>query len=176
MLLHGEVRKSAGVCEVVLQNWEPNHCNWIQTYLKKSPDREASISFDFIYMQTDIPSMDKAISAKELELLRKKSDMEEMESQNTHLLEENSRLAVEIECLKKENTHLHEDQKHLEAKCDKQSSEMCQELQLKKEQVMHEQGKYAKVRERLEEMMEIANEFGEGVVRAKLKDCYDKMY
>ena len=29
--------------------------------------------------------------------------------------------------------------------------------------------------EKLNEMMDIANEYGEEMVKAKLKDCYDKM-
>ena len=54
MLVFGSMRKFAGMATINLDNWEENSNNNVSSLLERSPDKSASIEFDFMYLTTDL--------------------------------------------------------------------------------------------------------------------------
>lgn len=53
MLLPGGGKRFAGICQVDLSEWEESANNTTTSLLQKSPDSQAKIIFDFMYMTSD---------------------------------------------------------------------------------------------------------------------------
>ena len=61
MLLWGGAKKFGGMCRVNLSDWNENYCNRTEAFLEKSPDSQAVISYDFIYLSTNIAELNKGL-------------------------------------------------------------------------------------------------------------------
>ena len=61
MIIHGSNKRFAGMCSIDLNDWSEGSSNTTTSILQKSPDAQAKILFDFLFLTTDFTESSKGL-------------------------------------------------------------------------------------------------------------------